>query len=117
MEHPIEGLMKTTLDNLKQMIDVNTIVGDPVETKDGTVIIPISKVSIGFASGGTEFKGEEGKGDENKKFPFGGGSGAGVSLQPVAFLVVKQDYVRLLPVTQAGSIERMLDNLRNLLNK
>lgn len=111
MEHPIEGLMKTTLDNLKQMIDVNTIVGDAVETQDGTVIIPISKVSIGFISGGTEFKEEATKGDENKKMPFGGGSGAGVSLQPVAFLVVKQDYVRLLPVAQAGSIERIIDNI------
>ncbi|MCX7883606.1 MAG: GerW family sporulation protein [Caloramator sp.] len=111
MEHPIEALMRTTMDNLKQMIDVNTIVGDAVETKDGTVIIPISKVSIGFASGGTEFKGSDSKGDGNNKLPFGGGSGAGVSLQPVAFLVVKSDLVRLLPVAQSGSIERIIDNI------
>lgn len=114
MDHPIEGLMKTTLDNLKEMIDVNTIVGDPVETKDGTVIIPISKVCIGFASGGSEFNKNENNNDEKTKLPFGGGSGAGVSVQPVAFLVVKQDQVRLLPVGQASSIERMLDIIPEL---
>ncbi|MCX7904216.1 MAG: GerW family sporulation protein [Caloramator sp.] len=114
MEHPIEALMRTTMDSLKEMIDVNTIVGDPVETKDGTVIIPISKVSIGFASGGSEFT-REGKMDEKAKFPFGGGSGAGMAVSPVAFLVVSKDSVKLLPVNQANSIERIIDGIPDLI--
>lgn len=112
-EHPIEALMRTTMDNLKKMIDVNTIVGEPVETKDGKVIIPISKVSMGFASGGSEFA-KSNQQDNAKEYPFGGGSGAGVSVQPIAFLVVGED-VRLLPVTELNYIERLVDNLPELL--
>ena len=116
MEHPIEALMRTTMDNLKEMIDVNTIVGEPVETQDGTVIIPISKVCIGFASGGSEFS-KEGKTDEKSKFPFGGGSGAGMTLHPVAFLVVSKDSIKLLPVNQANSIERIIDGIPDLIEE
>ncbi|SEF75017.1 sporulation protein YtfJ [Caloramator fervidus] len=113
MEHPIEALMKTTMDSLREMIDVNTIVGEAVETKDGTVIIPISRVSIGFASGGSEFC-KDTK-DDKVKFPFGGGSGAGISVSPVAFLVVSKDSVKLLPVNQSNSIERIIDGIPDLL--
>lgn len=117
-DHPIEGLMKTTMDSLKEMVDVNTIVGDAVETNDGHVIIPISKVCIGFASGGSEFnqkeKSEDGGGG---KFPFGGGSGAGMTIQPVAFLVVGKDTVKLLPVHQANSLERIIDNVPELMDE
>jgi sporulation protein YtfJ len=117
MNHPIEGLMKTTMDSLKEMIDVNTIVGDAVETKDGNIIIPISRVCIGFASGGSEFC-KDAKSAENKDdFPFGGGSGAGMSIQPVAFLVVKNDQVKLLPVKQANSIERVVDGIPDLIDE
>lgn len=116
MEHPIEGLMKTTMDSIKEMIDVNTIVGDAVETKEGSIIIPISKVSIGFASGGSEFC-KDPKSVENKTdFPFGGGSGAGISVQPVAFLVVKNDQVKLLPVKQSNSVERIVDGIPELID-
>src|ERR1700738_4100049 len=95
-EHPIQGLMKTAMENIKEMVDVNTIVGDPVETPDGSVIMPISKVGFGFAAGGSEFLGEvdqeqNNKSDANKasvSLPFGGGSGGGVSITPIAFLVV-----------------------------
>lgn len=117
-DHPIEGLMKTTMDSLKEMVDVNTIVGDAVETKDGNVIIPISKVSIGFASGGSEFNQKEKSENEGGgKFPFGGGSGAGMSIQPVAFLVVGRDQVKLLPVHQANSLERIIDNVPEMLDE
>jgi sporulation protein YtfJ len=117
MNHPIEGLMKTTMDSLKEMIDVNTIVGDAVETKDGNLIIPISRVCIGFASGGSEFC-KDSKSAENKDdFPFGGGSGAGMSIQPVAFLIVKDDQVKLLPVKQANSIERIVDGIPDLMDE
>lgn len=103
--HPIEGLMKTAMESLKEMVDVNTILGDPVETPDGSVIVPVSRVSVGFAAGGTEFDVENGDGN----FPFGGGSGAGISLQPVAFLVVGQGQIRLLPIDKNAFYDRLLD--------
>ena len=116
--HPIEALMKTTMDNLKDMIDVNSIVGDPVETPDGTVIIPISRVSFGFASGGGEYQShsqdtstQNNDMGEEQKFPFAGGTGAGVSVQPVAFMVVGNAQMKLLPVDQNATI---IDNLMNL---
>ena len=94
-EHPIDNLMITAMNSLRDMIDVNTIVGDTVETADGTTIIPVSKVSFGFAAGGSEFNTNTmNKYSENPKMPFGGGSGAGVKINPVAFLVVKEGNVK-----------------------
>lgn len=116
-DHPIEGLMKTTMDSLKEMVDVNTIVGDAVETKDGSVIIPISRVSIGFASGGSEFNKKEKCEEGGDKFPFGGGSGAGMSIQPVAFLVVGKEQVKLMPVHQSNSLERIIDNVPDVMEE
>lgn len=117
MSHPIEALMKTTMDSLKEMIDVNTIVGDAVETKDGNIIIPISKVSVGFASGGAEYCNDS-RGAENKdNYPFGGGSGAGMCVQPVAFLIVKNDQFKLLPVKHANSVERLVDGVPELIEE
>lgn len=118
-EHPIQGLMKTTMDNIKEMIDVNTIVGDAVETPDGSVIIPISKVTFGFASGGAEYEtGAKAQKDEeeNSKFPFGGGSGAGVSVQPVAFLVVGGNQIKLLPVSYSSVVDRIVDLMPNVID-
>ncbi|HOL14676.1 MAG: GerW family sporulation protein [Dethiobacteria bacterium] len=110
--HPIESLMKTAMENLKEMVDVNKIVGDAVETPDGSVIIPISRVSFGFAAGGTEFEQQNGGGNHNHnqaELPFGGGSGGGVSVQPVAFLVAGQGQVRLLPVDRNAMLDRLID--------
>lgn len=126
-EHPIEGLMKTTMDNLKEMVDVNTIVGDPVQTPDGLVIIPVSKVSFGFASGGAEFNLMQWENIDNlplENHPFGGGSGAGVSLQPVGFIVVGKENIKLLPVDEGNNalssffdfISSMSDNLQKTMN-
>ncbi|MBS3969936.1 MAG: GerW family sporulation protein, partial [Clostridia bacterium] len=94
-QHPIEALMKTAMESIKEMVDVNTVVGDPVETPDGTIIIPISKLTCGFAAGGGEYAsgGDDEKGSEN--LPFGGGSGGGISLSPMGFLVVGGGHVRL----------------------
>ena len=107
--------MKTTMESLKDMVDVNTIVGDPVETPDGTVIIPISRVSFGFASGGGEYNAKKNQNansdkEENGKLPFAGGTGAGVSLQPVAFMVVGNGQIKLLPVDNNAT---MLDSIIN----
>lgn len=121
-EHPIQGLMKTAMESLKEMVEVNTIVGDPVETPDGSVIMPVSRVSFGFASGGTEFEvgdtspGGNGNGAPGK-LPFGGGSGGGVTVQPVAFLVVGQGQVRLLPVDNNILAERLIESAPQLMNQ
>lgn len=121
-KHPIEALMKTTMESLKQMIDVNTIVGDAVETPDGTTIIPISRVSFGFASGGGEYKNSDDSGDDNyqddqsqsQSLPFAGGTGAGVSVQPVAFMIVGKDKTKLISVDHSAN---MFDNLVGLSSK
>ena len=119
-EHPIEGLMKTAMENIKEMVDVNTVVGDPVESPDGTVIIPISRVSCGFAAGGGEIEasGGEGKDGQEQQSPFfGGGSGGGVSVQPVGFLVVGNGSVRLLPVDNNVIADRIIDMAPQLLSQ
>ncbi len=128
-EHPIEGLMKTAMQNIKEMVDVNTILGDPVETPDGNVIVPISRVTFGFAAGGSEFDTNQPKPKEKEKdrdrpqeaeaasFPFGGGSGAGITIQPVAFLVVGKDQTKLLPVESNVLVDRLLDSAPQILDK
>lgn len=124
-EHPIEGLMTTAMNSIKDMIDVNTIIGEPIETSNNIVIIPISKVSFGFASGGSEFKGEtidEYKKVEKEeqiqyKLPFGGGSGAGVTINPIAFLVIQSNNVKLMPVNHSSSMDRLLDYVPDLIER
>lgn len=113
-EHPIEGLMKTTMNSLKEMVDVNTIIGDPVQSPDGLVIIPVSKISFGFASGGSEFSRNKDNEPSEKNFPFGGGSGAGVSVQPVGFIVAGNNQIRLLTVDEGNTA---LSNLFDFASK
>ncbi|OOM09135.1 GerW family sporulation protein [Clostridium saccharobutylicum] len=114
-EQPVENLMKNTMENLRNMIDVNTVIGDAVETKDGTYIIPVSRLSFGFASGGSEYSSLKPNAD-NSIFPFGGGSGAGASVRPVAFLVVKEDSVRMLPVDADTTYDRIVDTVPQILD-
>lgn len=114
--HPIESLMKTAMESIKQMVDVNTVVGDAVETNDGTVIIPISQVSCGFAAGGGEYEMARQASSDNG-LPFGGGSGGGVSVKPMGFLVVKATDVRLISVNGNQLAERMVDLAPSILNK
>ncbi len=124
-EHPIEGLMVTAMNSIQDMVDVNTIIGEPIETSNNIIIIPISKVSFGFAAGGSEFKGETideyTKKDKEEaiqyRLPFGGGSGAGVSINPIAFLVVQANNVKLLPVNHSSSIDKLLDYVPELIEK
>ena len=113
-QHPIQGLMYTAMQSIKEMIDVNTIVGDAVETNDGTVIIPISKVGVGFAVGGGDYKpfspGTKVEGNGNSANAFGGGTGACVSISPVAFMVVGGGQIRLIPVScEANTYDKLLD--------
>jgi len=112
--HPIEGLMKTAMQSIKEMVDVNTVVGDAVETNDGSVIIPISQVACGFAAGGGEY--ETGTGG-NEGLPFAGGSGAGVSVKPIGFLVVRMNDVRLISVAGNPLAERVVDVAPQIFDK
>lgn len=113
--HPIEGLMKTAMQAIKEMVDVNTVVGDAVETNDGTVIIPISQVACGFAAGGGEY--ETITSAKSPGMPFGGGSGAGVSVKPVGFLVVRMNDVRLISVNSNQLAERVVDVIPQVLDR
>ncbi len=140
-DHPIEALMRTAMQSIKDMVDVNTILGDPVETADGTVILPVSRVTFGFAAGGSEFQSQDGGvrapaqaganrtqavgqptaqsngGVDGGELPFGGGAGAGITVQPVAFLVVSHGQVRALPVDGGAIIDRLIDLVPSLLNQ
>lgn len=123
--HPIENLMITAMSSIQDMVDVNTIIGEPIETQVGITIIPISKVGFGFAAGGSEFRGETlkeySKKDKDEeilyKLPFGGGAGAGVSINPVAFLVVQDGNVKLMPVDHDSCLDKILDYVPDLMQK
>lgn len=113
-EHPIQGLMNVTMDKIRQMADSNTIIGKPIKTDDGTTILPVSRISFGFASAGTDF---DGKNAANKDL-FGGGSGAGVNIQPVAFLVVKDGCVRTIQLSDSSNtVDRALTMIPELVEK
>ena len=113
--HPIESVMETAMTNLKSMVDANTIIGNPITTPDGTVVIPVSKISLGFASGGSDFAAKT-----NPNLCFGGGSGAGMTMTPVAFLVVSPTgSVNMLPVAQntLTAIDKAIDAAPGLIEK
>lgn len=130
-EHPIQGLMQTAMENIKEMVDVNTIVGDAVQTPDGSVIMPISKVGFGFVAGGSDIRGSErgqsrsssnlsdlSSSDDAQHRPFGGGSGGGVSITPIAFLVVNQQGVKVVPLdNQTHLIERLIDSTPRVIDQ
>ena len=114
LEHPIKGLMETAMQNIKEMVDVNTIVGDTIEAGDGTVVVPISKVAFGFGAGGSEF----GKNASDSSAKFGGGSGGGVSIEPVAFMVVGQGQIKLVPVDrQTTPAQEIIEQVPSMLGK
>ena len=115
-QHPIGDLMSTTMQKSREMVDVNTIVGKPIEAGDVT-IIPVSKVSFGFASGGSAFTTKNQKPDADNAF--GGGSGAGVNIMPIAFLIVKGDTVRMLPIAPppGTTVDRVVEMVPEVIDK
>lgn len=124
-EHPIEALMEIAMNNIQDMVDVNTIIGAPIDINDNISIIPISKVSFGFVAGGSEF-GEETIEEYNRKDkdeeityknPFGGGSGAGVNITPVSFLVVNNGNIKLMPVEYCSTIDKLVDYIPEIIEK
>ncbi len=117
MAHPIEGLMESSMKNIKEMVDVNTIIGEPVQTPDGTTVIPVSKVTFGFGAGGSDIP-VKGSGADSDS-PFGGGAGAGVSIKPVGFLTINADQIKLLPV-EAGSsspVDKLFEFVPQMIDK
>lgn len=109
MEHPISELMQTAMASIRDMVDVNTVVGHPVQTATGGTIIPISRVAFGYMTAGGDLGSAEKSAKEAADFPFAGGSGAGVSVQPVGFLVLSGDTVRMLPATCQSVADRVVD--------
>ena len=109
---PLNDLMDTTMDKIRDMVDSNTIIGEPIQTPDGVTVIPVSRVSFGFGAGG----GDYGKTDTAR---FGGGAGAGIKITPVAFLVIRGENVRMLPVAEPAStsVDRLIELLPDLLEK
>lgn len=123
--HTIESIMNATMENIRDMVDVNTVIGEPVTANDGTTVIPISRVCFGFVAGGGDFElsgkkpaqnggqnGQNGQGAQGAKvqeMPFAGGASAGVSVSPVGFLVVNSEQVRLLPVQHYAPLDRIIE--------
>lgn len=124
-EHPIEGLMRTAMNSIQDMVDVNTIIGEPIETAGDVMIIPISKVCFGFAAGGSEFSAEtlneykkkEKEEEMQYRLPFGGGSGAGVTISPVAFLVINKESIKLMPINHTSTLDKIIDYVPDILEK
>jgi len=118
-QHPIDTMMHTTMEQIRSMVDVNTVIGSPVTGTKGTTIIPISRVSFGFIAGGGEYSADDHRSRTvpPESYPFAGGTGAGVSVQPVGFLVVGEDCVKVLPAQSNGAIERMVELLPQLMEE
>ena len=111
-EHPIEGLMNSAMQKLRELVDVNTIIGDPITTPDGILIIPISRVAFGFGSGGSDWP------TQSPKETFGGGSGGGVSITPIGFLIVSGGEVKLLQLAAQGNTgDRLINMVPDLVDK
>ncbi len=103
-EHPINSLMDTSIRKIKELVNANTIIGDPITTPDGTTIIPVSKVTYGFASGGSDLPTKK----DNREC-FGGGSGAGVTIQPIGFLTISKGNIKMVPINYyEGAADRIV---------
>lgn len=115
-KHPINELMNVTMDKIRGMMDSNTIVGEPIQAGDVT-LIPVSRLSCGFAGGGTDFTTKNQKPDADNSF--GGGTGASVKLEPVAFLIIRGEQVKLLPVMPppATTVDRVIEAVPEVIDK
>lgn len=111
--YQIENILKSTMSELKEMIDVNTIVGSPFVSPNGDTIIPISKVSFGFVSGGAEY----GSVKKEAEFPFGGGSASGVSIAPVAFMVADDTALKVLTISHRNALDKLVENVPQLIKE
>ncbi len=112
--HPIEGMMNVTIEKIKEMVDSSTVIGEPIKSPDGTILIPLSKISYGFVSGGSDFSGKK----NSDRELFGGGGGAGVTVQPIAFVSISNGEVKMLQVEPyTDSTDRIISMLPELIDK
>lgn len=116
MSEKLPGMLEGTIQKIKEMVDVNSVIGQPIATPDGVTIIPVSKVSVGFGGAGSDFTKGKASGGDN---PFGGGVGAGVKVTPICFLVVKEGNVRMIPVAQAANTtaDRLVEMIPDTVDK
>ena len=117
MNHPLADMMATTMAKIRDMVDVNTVVGSPIVAGDGVTLIPVTKVTVGYGSGGSDFATKNYP--ANRDNAFGGGAGAGINITPIAFLVIRGENVRLIPVAEpaSSSIDRIIEMVPDLLEK
>lgn len=116
MSQKLPNMLDSTIAKIREMVDVNSVIGDPITTADGVTIIPVSKVSVGFGGGGSDFSSKNANTQEN---PFGGGVGAGVKVTPIAFLIIKEGSVRMLPVATPANTtaDRLVEMVPDTLDK
>ena len=114
MSQKLPNMLETTIQKIREMVDVNSVIGEPITTADGVTIIPVSKVSVGFGGGGSDFANKN-----NGENPFGGGVGGGVKVSPVCFLIVKDGNVRMMPVAEPASstADRIVEMLPDTIDK
>lgn len=115
--HPLGELMGTTMQKIKEIAGANTVIGEPITTLEGITLIPVSRLSFGFASGGSDFTGKHQKAEQSN--PFGGAGGAGVQIIPVCFLVVKGDSVRVIPISEPAitTFDRVVEMVPQVIDK
>ena len=116
MSQSLPNMLENTIAKIREMVDVNSVIGDPITTPDGVTIIPVSKVSVGFGGGGSDYVSKNANKQEN---PFGGGAGGGVKVTPVAFLIVKEGNVRMLPVATPANTtaDRIVEQIPDAIDK
>ena len=116
MSEKLPNMLDSTIEKIREMVNANTVMGDPIVTDDGTTVIPVSKISIGLGGGGSDFVTKNATNGEN---PFGGGVGAGVKVTPVAFLVMKEGSVRVIPMAVPASTtaDRLVEMVPDTLDK
>jgi sporulation protein YtfJ len=116
MSQTLPNMLESTIAKIREMVDVNSVIGNPITTPDGVTIIPVSKVSVGFGGGGSDFVSKNPNRQDN---PFGGGAGGGVKVTPIAFLIVKEGSVRMLPVAAPANTtaDRLVEMVPDVLDK
>ena len=116
MSQTLPNMLENTIAKIREMVDVNSVIGEPITTADGITIIPVSKVSVGFGGGGSDYVSRNVNKQEN---PFGGGAGGGVKVTPIAFLIVKEGSVRMLPVATPANttVDRLVEQVPDVLDK
>ena len=117
MSQKLPNMLESTIQKIKEMVDVNSVIGTPITTPDGVTIIPVSKVSVGFGGGGSDFTTKTSRPGEDN--PFGGGAGGGVKVTPICFLIVKDGAVRMMPVAEPANTtaDRIVEMVPDTLDK